>query len=101
MRYAKIRKLDVSNGPGLRVSLFVQGCDIRCPGCFNSIAWSFDGGEEWTDETKKTVLQLCDNQHIKGLSILGGEPLATVNIADLTELLKDYKFRYPDKTVWL
>ena len=75
MRYNKIRKMDISNGEGIRVSLFVQGCEFHCKNCFNPETWNFEGGKEFTTETMKTLIDLCSSDTIKGLSILGGEPM--------------------------
>ena len=70
MRYNLIRKMDISNGPGVRVSIFMQGCEFHCKNCFNSETWNFDGGKEFDDNTINEVLDLCGQDHIKGLSIL-------------------------------
>ena len=72
MRYNKIREMDISDGEGVRVSLFVQGCEFHCKNCFNPETWNFEGGKEFTTETLNTLLKLCDKNYIKGLSILGG-----------------------------
>ena len=101
MRYASIRKMDISNGPGFRVSIFFQGCPFHCKNCFNPETWDFNGGEEYTDEIKEKVLALASASHIKGLSILGGEPLDEKNIDGVLELAKAFKEKYPDKTIWL
>lgn len=74
MRYAKIRKTDVSNAYGIRVSLFVQGCTFRCRGCFNSSTWDFTEGKEWNKDIEDKFIELCKREHIVGVSILGGEP---------------------------
>lgn len=100
MRYNKIRKMDISNGPGIRVSVFFQGCAFHCKNCFNPETWSFDTGEEFTDDTINHILDLCDNPHINGLSILGGEPMHPTNIEGSTKLAKAFKEKYPDKTIW-
>ena len=101
MRYNKIRKMDISNGPGIRISIFTQGCAFHCKNCFNSETWDFDKGEEFTDETINTVLDLCNNEHITGLSILGGEPMHPKNIRGTTKLAKAFKEKYPDKNLWI
>ena len=101
MRYNKIRKTDISNGPGIRVSIFMQGCAFHCKNCFNSETWPFDGGEELTDEVINKVLNLCSSPHITGLSILGGEPMHPKNIEGTTKLAKAFKEKYPDKTLWV
>lgn len=101
MRYNKIRKMDISNGPGVRVSIFFQGCHFHCPGCFNPETWDFDGGKEFNDEVINHVLDLCSSDVISGLSILGGEPLNPKNILGTTKLAKAFKEKYPEKTIWL
>lgn len=99
-RYNKIRKMDISNGPGVRVSIFMQGCIFHCEGCFNPETWDFKCGNEFTDETIEEVLKLCEPDHIKGLSILGGEPMHPKNIEATTKLAKEFKKVYPKKTIW-
>ena len=74
MHYAEIKSYDIANGPGVRVSLFVSGCTHRCKGCFNAIAWDFAYGEEFTEQTVEYLMQLLRPAHIKGITILGGEP---------------------------
>ena len=101
MRYNKIRKMDISNGPEVRVSIFLQGCAFHCEECFNPETWDFEGGKEFTDETINKVLELCKPDHIKGLSILGGEPMHPVNIEGTTKLAKTFKEKYPDKNIWV
>ena len=100
-RYSKIRKMDISNGPGVRVSVFMQGCTFNCKNCFNPETHDFNGGREFTDDTINEVLELCNNSYICGLSILGGEPLHNKNIEASTKLAKAFKERYPDKSVWV
>lgn len=101
MRYNKIRKMDISNGPGIRVSIFMQGCAFHCKNCFNSETWPFDGGQEFNEEVIDKVLDLCNDSHIVGLSILGGEPLHPKNIEGTTKLAKAFKEKYPAKTLWI
>ena len=101
MRYNTIRQLDIANGPGCRVSLFVQGCSFNCPGCFNTSAKDFNGGTIFTDYTSSMILDLAEPSHISGLSILGGEPLHPQNRRDVLDLVKKFKSRYPNKTVWV
>lgn len=101
MRYNTIRQLDIANGPGCRVSLFVQGCSFNCPGCFNTVAKDFEGGKEFTDESYETIMKLAKPDHISGLSILGGEPLHPRNREAVLKLAKSFKTLYPQKTVWL
>ena len=99
-KYNKIRKMDISNGPGVRVSIFMQGCIFHCEGCFNPETWDFKCGNEFTDDTINEVLNLCAPDHIKGLSILGGEPMHPKNIEATTKLAKEFKKMYPNKTIW-
>ena len=100
MRYNKIRKMDISNGPGVRVSIFMQGCSFNCKNCFNKETHDFCGGKEFNDSTIERVLELCDNENIEGLSILGGEPMHPTNIEGTTKLAKAFKEKYPNKSVW-
>ncbi len=101
MRYNKIRKMDISNGPGVRVSIFMQGCSFHCKNCFNPETWDFKSGNEFTDETINKVLDLADKDYIVGLSILGGEPMHPNNIKATTRLAKAFKEKYPNKTIWV
>ena len=101
MRYAQIRKMDISNGVGVGVSLFVQGCHFHCKGCFNPETWDFDGGKKFTEETKETILKLLEPEYIKRFSVLGGEPLESQNWLDLADLLVDIKIQYPNIKIWL
>ena len=101
MRYNKIRKMDISDGPGIRVSIFMQGCTFNCKNCFNPETHNFNGGKEFTDETIDKVLNLCENDTIKGLSILGGEPMHPKNIEGTTKLAKKFKEKFPNKTIWV
>lgn len=101
MRYNKIRKMDISNGPGVRVSIFMQGCSFHCKNCFNPETWDFKLGNEFTDETINKVLELADKDYIVGLSILGGEPMHPNNIKATTRLAKAFKEKYPDKSIWV
>lgn len=101
MRYNKIRKMDISNGEGIRVSVFMQGCAFNCDGCFNPETHSFNGGKEFTLETIDRILDLCSKDYIVGLSILGGEPMHPKNIDGTTSLAKAFKEKYPDKTIWV
>ena len=101
MRYASIRKMDISNGVGLGIALFVQGCHFHCKGCFNQETWDFNDGEEWTKNTEEEFLALLDNPYIDRVSILGGEPLCEENISTVTKLAKLCKERYPDKLIWI
>lgn len=100
MRYNKIRKMDISNGPGIRVSIFMQGCAFNCKNCFNPETHDFNGGEEFTDKTVERIISLCANENVVGLSVLGGEPMHPKNIDGTMRLAKAFKEKYPDKTVW-
>lgn len=99
MRYAQIRKMDISNGEGVGVALFLQGCHFHCKGCFNTETWDFNGGKEWTLEIEDMFMKLIDKPYVKRISILGGEPLDQT--VELTELLRKIKIKYPNKTIWL
>ena len=101
MKYNKIRKMDISNGPGVRVSIFMQGCAFHCENCFNKETWDFNGGLDFNDETIKKVLDLCDKDYIVGLSILGGEPMHPNNIDGTTALAKAFKEKFPNKNLWV
>lgn len=100
MRYNKIRKMDISDGPGVRVSIFMQGCTFNCKQCFNPETHDFNGGKEFSEDTIKRVLELAENENIQGLSILGGEPMHPKNIEGTTKLAKAFKEKFPNKTVW-
>ena len=100
MRYNKIRKMDIADGPGVRVSIFMQGCDFHCKNCFNSETWDFNGGKEFTIETIDKVLDLCSEEYIVGLSILGGEAMHPFNIKGSTKLAKEFKKKFPNKNIW-
>lgn len=100
MRYNKIRKMDISDGPGVRVSIFMQGCEFNCKECFNPETHDFNGGKEFNEDTINKVLELCESENIKGLSILGGEPMHPKNIEGTTKLAKAFKERFPNKTIW-
>jgi anaerobic ribonucleoside-triphosphate reductase activating protein len=101
MRYSQIRNLDIANGPGCRVSLFVSGCEHRCKGCFNPETWNFDHGREFTEDTLNSILKLAEPDYISGLSILGGEPAHPRNLPEVLGLARKFKEKYPDKTIWL
>ena len=100
MNYATIKNCDIANGPGVRVSLFVSGCTHRCKGCFNEVAWDFDYGEPFTQATVDTILNMLSPAHIRGLTLLGGEPFEPQNQPALVELLRQVKEKYPQKSVW-
>lgn len=100
MNYGAIKKCDIANGEGVRVSLFVSGCTHRCPGCFNEEAWDFGYGEPFTRDTEEEILAALAPDHIDGLSLLGGEPFEPGNQEALVHLLKRVKERYPGKNIW-
>lgn len=101
MRYAQIRSMDISNGEGVGVSLFVQGCPFHCKNCFNSETWDFNGGKELTEKTKNKFMELIDRPYIRRISILGGEPLAEQNLDEVLSLIKEIRISFPEKTIWL
>ena len=101
MNYAAIKKTDVANGPGVRVSLFVSGCTHYCKGCFNSEAWDFAYGQPFTGDTAEEILDALAPSYIRGFSVLGGEPLEPANRDTVWELLQKVKETYPEKTIWL
>ena len=100
MNYATIKNCDIANGPGVRVSLFVSGCTHRCPGCFNEVAWDFDYGEPFTQETVDKILAMLKPHYIKGLTLLGGEPFEPENQGPIVDLLRQIKATYPEKSIW-
>lgn len=100
MNYADIKEVDIQDGEGIRVSLYVSGCHFRCKGCHNKETWDFNYGKEFTDETIEKIINLLDKNYITGLSILGGEPLEPVNQKGLVKLVKNVKEKFPNKTIW-
>jgi len=100
MNYGTIKKRDIANGPGVRVSLFVSGCTHHCPGCFNQDTWDFAYGEPFTPQTEREILDLMAPDYICGFSLLGGEPMEPQNQRVLLPLLQKIKAQYPTKTVW-
>ena len=100
MNYATIKNCDIANGPGVRVSLFVSGCTHHCKGCFHEVAWDFDYGQPFTNETIQTILDMMKPGYIKGLTLLGGEPFEPQNQGPIVELLRQVKKTYPDKSIW-
>ena len=100
MNYAKIKPVDVANGEGVRVSVFVSGCNHRCKGCFNSELWNYAAGEEFTNDVILQIINLCHPNHISGLSLLGGEPLDPKNITKVELLCRNFKRYFPHKTIW-
>lgn len=100
MNYADIKRIDVANGSGVRVSLFVSGCTHKCKGCFNSEAWDFNYGKPFTKTEEDEIIKYLAPDHIAGLSLLGGEPMEPVNQRALLPLLERVKKLYPEKNVW-
>ena len=100
MNYATIKNCDIANGPGVRVSLFVSGCTHRCPGCFNEVAWDFDYGEPFTQETIDSIINMLRPAYIRGLTLLGGEPFEPQNQSAIVELLRQVKRELPEKSIW-
>ena len=100
MNYATIKNCDIANGPGVRVSLFVSGCTHRCKGCFNEIAWDFDYGQPFTQETIDEILKMLAPPHIAGITLLGGEPFEPQNQPTLLDLLRQIKAKLPEKSIW-
>ena len=100
MYYGNIKKSDIANGPGVRVSLFVSGCTHHCKGCFNEETWNFKYGEPFTEKTEEQILKLLEPSYVSGLTVLGGEPMEYVNQKELLPFLKKVKENYPKKTIW-
>ncbi len=102
MRYNKIRKMDIANGPGVRVSIFMQGCAFNCEKCFNPDTHDFKGGKEFTDETINKVLDLCDHEYVEGLSIIRRRAYASLIILKgTTKLAKAFKRKVSQiKNLW-
>ena len=101
MNYAEIKSVDIANGEGIRVSLFVSGCTHHCKGCFNQMTWDFDYGKPFTAEVEQQLLNDLDPSFITGLTLLGGEPMEPVNQRALLPFLKQFKEKYPRKTLWI
>lgn len=101
MKYSQIRTIDISDGPGVRVGLYTQGCPFHCKGCWNQDTWDFDDGKLLDKSAKKAILDSVSKEFVSGLSILGGEPLVKNNLDELKELVSSIKSKYPEKTVWV
>lgn len=101
IRYAQIRECDVSNGEGVGVALFVQGCNFHCHNCFNKNTWDFNGGKEWTPEVEDKFIELASRPYIKRISLLGGECLADENLDGVLNLINKIRLLLPKKTIWL
>ncbi len=100
MNYADIKRVDVANGEGVRVSVFVSGCNHHCKGCFNQCAWDFNYGNKFTEKEIDKVIEYLDHDYINGLSLLGGEPLEKQNQIGLLPLVKKVKEKFPNKDIW-
>ena len=100
MNYAVIKKFDIANGPGVRVSLFVSGCRHHCKNCFNKEAWDFDYGYEYNDAVIDEIIEACDKDYITGLSLLGGEPFEPENQEGILRLVERFDEKFPDKDIW-
>ena len=101
MNYGEIKKTDIANGTGVRVSLFVSGCRHHCKGCFNQMTWDFDYGQPYTQNTEKEIMEALAPTYIAGFSLLGGEPFEPENQRELVGLLKKIRMNYPEKTIWV
>lgn len=100
MNYMEIKKSDIANGPGVRVSLFVSGCTHHCKGCFNPDTWDFDAGKSFDSLVESELLNLLGRSYIKGFTLLGGEPMEPSNRAVLLPFLKKVREKYPDLSIW-
>lgn len=100
MKYAALKRHDVANGPGVRVSLFVSGCRHHCRGCFNPETWDFNYGKAFDGEALDTLLRACNHDFVTGLSVLGGEPFEPENQPDVLKVMQKFKELYPQKTIW-
>ena len=100
MNYAEIKNCDIANGIGVRISLFVSGCTHHCKGCFNEVAWDFDYGTPFTQETIDKILDMMRPSYIRGLTLLGGEPFEPQNQGPIVELLRQIKEKMPEKSIW-
>lgn len=100
MNYADIKKIDIANGEGTRVSVFVSGCNHHCKGCFNQCAWDFNYGKKFTDDEINKIINYLNHDYISGLSLLGGEPLEKPNQEGLLPLVKKVKEKFPNKNIW-
>lgn len=100
MNYGNIKKYDIADGPGVRVSLFVSGCRHHCKGCFNSETWDFNYGQPYTEDTEAEIIEALKPDYIQGLTLLGGEPFEPENQVELVKLLRKVREVYPKKDIW-
>ena len=100
MNYATIKKCDIANGEGVRVSLFVSGCTHHCKNCFNQVAWDFNYGAPFTELTEEEIFKELDLDYVNGLSLLGGEPFEPQNQRGLIGFVRRVKEKYPNKNIW-
>ena len=101
MNYGTVKSVDIANGDGVRVSLFVSGCTHHCPGCFNPETWDFGYGVPFDRGAEERIMRLLDRSYINGLSLLGGEPFEPENQKDLLPFLRKARQKYPEKTIWM
>lgn len=100
LNYGSIKKTDIANGIGIRVSLFVSGCTRHCKGCFNSETWDFNYGKPFTKETEDEIIKALSPSYINGLTILGGEPFEVKNQREILTFIKRVREELPQKTIW-
>lgn len=100
MNYGAIKKNDIANGVGVRVSLFVSGCRHRCKNCFNKETWNFDYGRKFTEQTAEEIIAALNNSYVNGFSLLGGEPFEPENQPEVLSLLKRIRQTFPEKDIW-
>lgn len=101
MHFSKIKENDISNGPGVRTSIYVSGCRNKCEGCFNKETWNFRYGQEFTNDNMNELMLACKKPHIKGITILGGEPLEPENQETVLEIINEFKKECPTKDIWM
>jgi len=100
MNYAEIKRFDIANGIGVRISLFVSGCRNHCPNCFNEATWDFNYGKEFNKETQDEILDLLSREYVRGLTLIGGEPMEPENQRGLLPFVKKVREIYPNKDIW-
>ena len=101
MNYHEIEKCSISNGTGFRTVLYVSGCSLHCKGCFNSETWDKNSGKLFDDDAKQELFKSLSYPYVKGLTITGGHPLELYNISNVVAIMKEVKFRFPDKDIWV